>query len=178
MSDIERIIASGGIFVLFQPIISVRRKMLIGFEALARGVDPSDGRIIPPDELFALGAQAGSLTDLDRECRRAAFAAFAPLLQRDSSLMLFLNLESSIIDTGVVGSGNLTQGALDAGVNPSNVVIEIVESKVEDIGAMRFFVESHRAEGFLIALDDVGAGHSNLNRIPVVRPDIIKVDRS
>jgi hypothetical protein len=29
----------------------------------------------------------------------------------------------------------------------------------------------------LIALDDVGAGHSNLNRIPLIKPDILKIDR-
>jgi hypothetical protein len=29
----------------------------------------------------------------------------------------------------------------------------------------------------LLALDDVGAGHSNLDRVPLIGPDIIKVDR-
>ncbi len=28
-----------------------------------------------------------------------------------------------------------------------------------------------------MALDDVGSGHSNLNRIPLLKPDIIKIDR-
>jgi hypothetical protein len=36
----------------------------------------------------------------------------------------------------------------------------------------------YRAGGFLIALDDVGAGHSNLNRIVLAKPDIVKIDRS
>ena len=35
-----------------------------------------------------------------------------------------------------------------------------------------------RQRGFLVVLDDVGAGHSNLDRIPLIRPDIIKIDRS
>ncbi len=29
-----------------------------------------------------------------------------------------------------------------------------------------------------MALDDVGKGHSNLDRIPVIQPDVIKIDRS
>ena len=177
MIDVGKIIDKG-VNVRFQPIVSVRRKSLVGFESLVRAVDPSDGSPVPPDALFAAAARQGLVLELDRACRAAALSAFAPLHAKNQSLILFLNFESSIIDTGAVGSGNLIAAARGSGVDPRNVVIEIVESKVNDTGAMRVFIESHRAEGFLIALDDVGEGHSNLNRIPLVRPDIIKIDRS
>ena len=39
-------------------------------------------------------------------------------------------------------------------------------------------MDKSRDHGFLIALDDVGTGHSNLDRIPSLEPDIIKIDRS
>ena len=39
------------------------------------------------------------------------------------------------------------------------------------------FVDQHKKLGFFIALDDVGAGHSNLERIALLKPDIIKIDR-
>ena len=32
--------------------------------------------------------------------------------------------------------------------------------------------------GFLVAVDDFGAGHSNLDRLLTLRPDIVKLDRS
>ena len=34
-----------------------------------------------------------------------------------------------------------------------------------------------RRLGFLLALDDVGIGHTNLARIPRLEPDILKIDR-
>jgi len=38
-------------------------------------------------------------------------------------------------------------------------------------------VTNYRKNGFLIALDDVGVGHSNLDRIPLLKPDVLKLDR-
>ena len=40
------------------------------------------------------------------------------------------------------------------------------------------FVSSTKSVGFLIALDDFGAGNANFDRISTVRPHIVKVDRS
>ncbi|RYD02226.1 hypothetical protein N752_25785 [Desulforamulus aquiferis] len=64
------------------------------------------------------------------------------------------------------------------GINPKNVVIEIIESDTDDILALQRFIELYRGFGFLIALDDVGAGCSNLDRIIITKPDIIKFDRA
>ena len=63
------------------------------------------------------------------------------------------------------------------GLKPENIAIEIIESDVEDLKELQRFVQLYRSYGFLIALDDVGAGHSNLNRIPLIKPDILKIDR-
>jgi len=178
MSKIKKIIGENAINVLFQPIVSVKTKTLVGVEALARAADPVSRKAIPPLELFEAAKREGKLVELDRACRKAALAAFAPLHRQNSSLMLFMNFESSIFDMGTAGSGHLSRSVEEHDIDPRNVVIEIVESKVSDIGSMRYFIESHREQGFLIALDDVGEGHSNLNRIPLVRPDIIKIDKS
>ncbi len=64
------------------------------------------------------------------------------------------------------------------GVSPNNVIIEIIESRCEDEDALLEFVRFYRKKNFLIALDDVGAGFSNLDRIPLIKPDVIKLDRS
>jgi predicted signal transduction protein with EAL and GGDEF domain len=60
-------------------------------------------------------------------------------------------------------------------INPGNIVIEINESKVRDFEALRQFCDTYRRLGFMVALDDVGTGFSNMDRIPRVKPDIIKI---
>ncbi|WP_371379901.1 EAL domain-containing protein [Sporomusa aerivorans] len=161
----------------FQPIISIRQHTVTGYEALSRGIDAYTGATIMPNILFPLAAESSRLVALDRLCREKAFETFNMSAAKHERAILFLNLETSIIDSGVVGSGHLINSCLKNGINPASVAIEINESKVHDLKALETFIQSHKQYGFLFALDDVGNGHSNLDRILQVKPDIIKIDR-
>lgn len=162
----------------FQPIISLKKKAILGVEALARPTAPGTGRSISPLDLFAMAAHDGRTLELDRLCRSEALRTFSPMVDVPQPPLLFLNFESSVLDLGVVGSGALSRAVRDAGLTPQDVVIEINESKVQDVAALQLFVEIHRKQGFLFALDDLGTGFSNLARITTLRPEILKLDRS
>lgn len=164
--------------VHFQPILSLKKKSIIGVEALARPTDAISGRTVTPLDLFVWAARNGRTVDLDRLCRRKALNAYSPMADTPQAPLLFLNFESSVLDQGVLGSGVLSKAVRDAGLAPEQVVIEINESKVADMEALQHFVESHRHQGFLFALDDLGAGFSNLARIGPLKPEILKLDRS
>lgn len=159
--------------VHFQPIVSLKQKAVLGLEALARPKGLTVG------ELFAQAEAQGRLLELDRLCRRKALEAYRDLTPPQGCRpLLFLNFAAPVIDQGVVGSGVLVAAVREARVDPSDVVIEVNEGQVRDTAALRRFVDQHRALGFLIALDDLGAGDSNLPRIAELRPHIIKLDRS
>ncbi len=160
-----------------QPIVSVKRRRLYGVEALARGSACGGGIIVPPAILFGMAGDHQSLLSLDRLCRETAIAAFARRLPGARGLLLHVNLDAAILNTSTVGSGHMRELAREHGVDPCNVVIEIIESRVEDAQALLGFARAMREAGFLLALDDVGTGHSNLDRIPAIKPDIIKIDR-
>ena len=57
-------------------------------------------------------------------------------------------------------------------------MIEINETKVQDNAVLKRFTDTYRKYGFMVALDDVGTGSSNMDRILLVKPNIIKVDIS
>lgn len=116
-------------------------------------------------------------TELDRACRDKVLAAFKRYYDADQDLLLFINLDTSIIDE-VGGSNYLNEQVIKSGINPKNIVIEINESKALDTFALTQFVNTYKEYGFLIALDDVGAGFSNMDRIAELKPDIVKIDRS
>ncbi len=63
-------------------------------------------------------------------------------------------------------------------ISPENVVIELNESYVNDSYDLMMFVDFYRSKGFLIALDNVSTGLDTMNRIMLVNPDIIKIDRA
>jgi EAL domain-containing protein (putative c-di-GMP-specific phosphodiesterase class I) len=175
---INEIIEQGNVLSYFQPIVSIKKKCIIGLEALSRGINPGNGKIIPPIALFNLAEERGLVLELDRLCREKAIAGFKSLPIEIDNYLLFLNINTAIIDDGVVGSGHLINMVNALGINPNNIVIEILESKAERLDDLKKFVTIYRDYGFLIAIDDIGIGESNLSRIPLIEPDILKIDIS
>ena len=175
-SPFERILALRSVSTHFQPIVSLKRKAIIGVEALVRSSDPATGHSIAPPQLFQWAREAEQLLELDQLCQDQALRSFAALPSREPELLMFMNVEASLLDENPELS--LLTKALDAGVKPSNVVIEINETEVLDQQRLNAFVARHRKLGFLIAMDDLGSGHSSLQRWPLLKPDIIKLDRS
>jgi EAL domain-containing protein (putative c-di-GMP-specific phosphodiesterase class I) len=176
--NLAGVIEQESVVIHFQPLVAARTRTVTGVEALARGVDPVSGRMISPGELFAAADSDELLIHLDRLCRYKAMQAFAQAQNADSPMILSLNFEASLLDKGVLGSGHMVNLARQIGLDPSHIVIEIVETRVSDTQALQHFVAAHKSYGFLLALDDVGSGHSSLERIALLQPDIIKVDRS
>lgn len=177
LSELEGIIAEERVLVQFQEILSVRNHSVIGFEGLIRGFSP-DGRVIPPLFLFDAARRHRLTLELDRLCREKVLASFREILDRQKNDLLFLNLETSFLSSEVVGSGYFFDQVVRHGIPPANVVIEFVESRTRDTDALINFVDAYRSWGLNIALDDVGTGYSNFDRISLLRPNIIKVDRS
>lgn len=178
LPDAGRVIAARTLRSQYQPIFSVLSRRVVGWEALARATDPDSKQPVAPLPLFEAAERQGLTLELDRLCREKAVEGFvtAPMLASDQ--LLFLNLDVSILEEGIVGSKHLMRLVEQHGLAPSRVVIELIESRIRDMNAVHRFLDVHRAHGFLIALDDVGAGNSNLDRIVDLAPNVLKLDRS
>ena len=118
------------------------------------------------------------LTNLDRLCRKKALTNFQHFHAKNKELLLFLNLDTSVMNKQIVGSGHLINMVNELHLNPNNIVIELVESMVSDNNSLEKFIDTYRGYGFLIGLDDIGCGHSNLDRVYLAKPDMLKVDKS
>lgn len=174
--DLDWLLKSRSILTHFQPIVSVKRQHITGIEALSRGISP-DGKLLMPQGLFSQAVANEKNVYLDRLCREKALETYKQVVKPVCDSFLFLNLDISILDQGVLGSGHLLKTVQSLGLSPAAIVIEIIESKVHDTAALTSFIKMHKELGFLIALDDMGSDSSNLDRILHVRPDIIKIDR-
>jgi len=175
--SIEETISNELISTLYQPLISIKRKQIIGFEALSRGVRVSDGSLISPGVLIEEAEKYGLILELDRLFRKKALENFAEYHGRNKQSLLSVNLDSSAIRTGL-GSNHFLKSVEKYRIDPSCIIIEILESDVEDINVLVDFVKQYRSQGFMIAMDDFGAGFSNWDRIIKLKPDIIKLDIS
>jgi len=92
--------------------------------------------------------------------------------------LLFLNFDASVERHIEPAAAALMEKVRRVGLDPRSVAIEILESQFEDVDRLKHLAQSLHDCGFLLVLDDVGAGHSNLDRIPTIRPDVLKIDRS
>ncbi len=149
--------------IAFQPIVEVHRRRLHAYEALARR--KSDLFASTP-EMFEAAVQAGRVAELGR-------------LHRDQAVRLcpghalFLNVDPHEFDFGWL-------------VRPDDpmfrhrypVTVEITESV-----PIKYFSQCHsvlaeiRQKGISLAIDDLGAGYSNLKYISDLEPEIVKLDR-
>lgn len=175
---VRKVLDSGRIAMYFQPLVSLRRGTVFGVEALCRATNPDTGEEIPPADLFAAATDPKLRLELDRRCRMEALRRFRPLYEHNPALVVSINVDASVIDSSIVHSRVLERQVQEAGLPPENVAIEIIESQAGGALALMEFVVDYKRKGFIVALDDFGAGHSNLDRIPLLQPDLIKLDRS
>ncbi|MDD6990427.1 MAG: EAL domain-containing protein [Oscillospiraceae bacterium] len=170
---VREIIEKKDIIVEFQPIYSLNTKKYIGLEALSRGRYKDE--IVSPYFLFEYAKKDGTVLTLDRICREKAMRAFSA---ESSAPSLFINFETSVLNGITSGTGEIQRTAAENHISPQNIVIELNESRVKDSYNLMMFVDFYRSKGFLIALDNVSAGLDTLNRIMLINPDIIKIDRA
>lgn len=175
---ISTLIQNKRIRIYFQPIISIRSAKMIGVEALMRAQDENQ-EALSPIFVFDQAKKESLSFELDKYVRSEALKAFKPLLEVNKELLLFLNFESHLLDTNMRFSDfAFCSLANELGIPPSHVVIEIKEYQIQDSERLKQFCDFYKERGFLIALDDFGAGNANFDRISTVRPHIVKVDRS
>lgn len=159
--------------VNFQPIVSISKRKMIGVESLLRAF--YFGELISPESLFDYAGKRKSVIRLDRICQRKALQAY---LENKLETLLFINIETSLLEYYLQHIAPIIRSINHLNLPLGRIVIEINEKRANNDSKLVELVNICKKAGFAIALYDVGAGHSNLNRIVLAKPDIIKVDRS
>jgi diguanylate cyclase (GGDEF)-like protein/PAS domain S-box-containing protein len=160
----------GALRSVFQPVTDLATGALVAVEALVRG--PA-GPWERPDVLFAAAREAGCLAALDEACRATAFRG-ATTLGLVAPLTLFVNVEPEVLASAPLDA--LLELASQA-PGELRVVLEITERALALRPAdLLRTVERIRSFGWGVALDDVGADPLSLAFMPLLRPDIVKLD--
>lgn len=175
---IEQIIENESIDIYFQPIVSIRTKTLYAFESLTRC--SFNKQNIPPDILFNLAKEKNLNMKLDEVTRNKAIKKFHKYYLENNDLILFLNFESDLINNfdGNACMNSFIETIITLNIPFKNFVLEIKEDEITNTNALEKFCKTYKAMGFAVALDDFGTGSSNFHRISLIKPDIIKIDRS
>jgi diguanylate cyclase (GGDEF)-like protein len=170
---LQQIIEEGLLTPLFQPIIDMQQGEIVGYEGLVRG--PSDSPLHSPFSLFRAAHLHGLSTQVELLCRQVVLAQFAAQALPGK---LFLNISPGLLINGE-GLGDKARAHLLAcGVAPERIIIELTENQPAfDYGLLRKAVAHYRAQGFCIAIDDLGEGFSSLRLWSELRPEYVKLDK-
>ncbi|MEZ5264339.1 MAG: EAL domain-containing protein [Acidimicrobiales bacterium] len=159
-------VLAGGLLTHYQPIVDLDGgDEVVAFEALTRLPDGSPYR--NPDQLFAAARRQDRLVPLDLACIRSALTGAAAL---PAGQHLFVNIEPSTLDGQLGQLHGWRRGAHE-------LTLEITERALGRApAALIRAVHEAREHGVRIALDDVGAHPESLAYLPLLQPDVVKLD--
>lgn len=174
--DLRRALQTDALSFLYQPIVRVHDGVVIGVEALVRWAHPRHGTLTPAD-FFSILDQAAMRADLDAAMIPRAIAQLADWNHdRRVPLSLWVNLSPVSLTLPMIDT--IEHALVEHGVNGEQVVVELGEESTLTGKGQQTAIDRLRSLGVRIALDDFGTGHAQLDVLPHLELDYVKLDRS
>jgi EAL domain-containing protein (putative c-di-GMP-specific phosphodiesterase class I) len=165
------VLAQRAVSAVFQPIVRIADRSLVGYETL--------GRVALPDTSYDVGTilriavDRGDGATLSRLMREVALLELPRIAE--TPLKIFFNLHPAEMTEPERLEGSFA--AIVAALAPGQrALLEVHEGAVTDPTAMRVIRDQLDGAGIGLAYDDFGAGQSRLMELVEVPPDVIKLD--
>ncbi|WP_287028411.1 EAL domain-containing protein [Pseudomonas sp. UBA6310] len=164
---------NGQAVAFFQPFIDTATGLIAGVEALGR-LRQEDGTVSSVGPLFVdPKVSPSALRRLDRQIRDNALSR---LDEAPTDWFLSINISPRWISRLRPSQPLPSLKQLRAhGIAPERIVFEITELGGASL-RLPEVVQRYREAGARIAIDDFGAGYSQLDRVLALQPDILKLD--
>ncbi|MET0765785.1 MAG: bifunctional diguanylate cyclase/phosphodiesterase [Blastococcus sp.] len=179
-NDLDEAMEQSQFRLVYQPVIDLGTRRLVGFEALLRWDHPALGPV-PPSDFVPIAESAGRMVQLGRWALEEACAT-AARWQRDYPTAGPLTMAVNVSGSQLGGQGFtavVAEVLADSGLRPGSLVLELTETAlVHDPVRAAAHLQSLRELGVRLAIDDFGTGYSSLSYLRQFPVDILKIDRS
>ena len=154
----------------FQPIVRLSSRSVIAHEALVRGMNGESAKQILSE------IDDSTMYQFDQNCRVLAIRS---AVERKIPALLSINFMANAVYNPATCIMRTLDEAQKQGFPISRIVFEVSEQEqMRSNTHIRRILNHYREEGFKIAIDDFGAGHSGLSLLADFVPDYIKLDIS
>jgi EAL domain-containing protein (putative c-di-GMP-specific phosphodiesterase class I) len=176
-ADLTNAIATGQLFLEYQPKVDCRLGRITGIEALVRWRHPIHG-IVRPDQFIGLAEESDLIAFLTDWVFATAAKQAAAWHKELPGVEVAVNVSAKDIEDLELPE-RLHQHCHSAGVVPEAIVLELTET-----GAMREAVQMMdvltrlRLKGFKLSIDDFGSGYSSLVQLQKMPFSELKIDLS
>jgi diguanylate cyclase (GGDEF)-like protein/PAS domain S-box-containing protein len=178
-TDMRKALELGEFLVYYQPIVSLRNKQIVGFEALTRWQRPQG--IVMPNEFIAVANETGVIVSINQQLMLDAFRQlrrWQELFPSDPPLTMSVNISPKQFQQADL-SAQIGQILQQSGVDPNCVNLEITETiAMADAEKSAIVLQELKALGVHLEIDDFGTGYSSLSRLQRFPVDTLKIDRA
>jgi sensor c-di-GMP phosphodiesterase-like protein len=172
---LRRALKDGSLYVLYQPVVELTTRRIIGAEALVRWkcryADMRPNYFIPQAE------QCGMIQLITEQVLGIVARDLPQFLEIDPKFCVAVNFSAADL------CDNLTLDAMEhflrvSGARPENIEIEATERAFLQGPETAELIDALRAKGFSVAIDDFGTGYSSLSCLQSLSLDTLKIDRA
>ncbi len=177
-SKLRRALERDEFQLVYQPIVDVQSRDIVGMEALLRWIEPEAG-IISPVEFVPLAEETGLIVPIGEWVLNEAARQNVYWQQQG---LPHLRVSVNVASRQFMGPSLLpmVQRALDStGLHPQYLVLELTEGSLISVdAAVRTTLMALREQGIHISVDDFGTGYSSLSYLKHLPLDHLKIDRT
>ncbi|MEO8722214.1 MAG: bifunctional diguanylate cyclase/phosphodiesterase [Sphingobium sp.] len=179
-SRVRDALANGELHLLYQPLIELDTREIIGFEALARWNDAELG-FVSPNDFIPVAEESGLIVQLGRWALNESMQQLARWdAKYGERVPLKMNVNLSPIQ---IARDEVISVVVDAlrmsGVDGSRLTVELTESAiVGDTDNCRSLLAALKGLNVSVAMDDFGTGFSNMASLQSLPIDVLKIDQS
>jgi sensor c-di-GMP phosphodiesterase-like protein len=172
---LRRALKDNSLYVLYQPVVELATRRIIGAEALVRW--KSNFADMRPDYFIPQAEECGMIQLITAQVLAMVASDLPQFLKIDPKFCVAVNVSAADL------CDNRTIDAMDqflrvSGARPENVEIEATERAFLQGPQTGELIDALRARGFSVAIDDFGTGYSSLSCLQSLSLDTLKIDRA
>jgi EAL domain-containing protein (putative c-di-GMP-specific phosphodiesterase class I) len=177
LGELDAAMASGQVWNAYQPKLELATGRIVGVEALVRWLHPQRGPI-GPDSFIPLLEEHGRVRELTVHVLGQALEDARAWDVAGYPLEVAVNVSATLLaDHGFIEL--VGQMLRASGLPPKRITIEITETAaINSADTAVAALESWRAVGVNVSIDDYGTGQSSLGYLQKLPASELKIDRS
>jgi EAL domain-containing protein (putative c-di-GMP-specific phosphodiesterase class I) len=175
--ELDRALAGGDLFLLYQPTFRLGDMTLSGAEALIRWRHPGRGTV-SPGEFIPLAEVSGLIHPIGRWALETACMTATGWQESHAGLGVAVNVSGRQLESDQIVDD--VGAALERSRLPAALLtLEITETALaRDLEAGAARLRALRALGVRVSIDDFGTGYSSISYLSHFPLDALKIDRS
>ncbi len=171
-------LATGGLSLLYQAIVATRTETVVGAEALLRWARPGHGMVLP-ERFLHIAEECGLIVPIGAwvlEQAASEMARWKAEGRLPDPFRLWVNVSPrQLADPSF--SELVADVLTKYHLSPEGFGFEILEEALLDVRSAKGVMKHLRSLGIALALDDFGAGYSNLSWLQDLPITGMKIDR-